>query len=128
MPEWASNASALAASFRPKDIEDSMVARSHKAALVDLDLPEKFRKLGPAAKIRPIAQLKTPVVGLNRFLNTGAQLNTIRQVQDSLMSVAAGIQRWASFCDLINCPYFPPLTINVLKWSALFNQGRTFSL
>ena len=128
MPEWASNASALAASFRSKEIEDTIIARSHRAASIDLGLSDAFQKLGPAAKIRSLGKLKAPAKEVHRFLNTGAQLNTLRQVQDSLRSVAAGVQCWASYCDLINTPYFPPLSHNVLKWSTFFHPGGTFAL
>ena len=61
-------------------------------------------------------------------MNTGAQINTIRQLQDSIRSLAAGAQGWAPFIDLVNFPYFLPLAVNVPKWIALFNPGRTFSL
>ena len=70
------------------------------------------------------------MVELSRFLYTGAQINTVCQVRDSIMSVAAGFRRWASFCDFVNCPpaYFHPVAINVPKLIALVNPGRTFSL
>ena len=128
IPEWAANASAMAAAIRSKEIDNSIVSRSHKAARTDLELPLNWDKLGPAARIRALSNLKPERATLNRFLNTGAQLNTLRQVQDSLRSVAAGIQCWASFCDLENCPYFPPTALKVLKRSAIFKHGPTFSL
>ena len=84
--------SALAASFRSREIGNSLVSRSRKADMADLALPASFEEIAPAAKIRSISQAKPDAQELNRFLNTGSQLNTLRQVQDSLTSVAAGIQ------------------------------------
>ena len=128
VPGWASNASALAASFRVRVLDQSPVDQPHAAATSDLALPEQFSKPGPAARIKTIAQLGIPSVELNRILNTGSHLNALTQVQDSLRSVASGVQRWASFCDLINCPYFPHTSANVIKWRSLFHPGRAFSL
>ena len=128
VPEWFANAPLLAQSFRTKNLEDSFVARSHVAATDDLALPDAFAKAGPAARIKLMSANKPDHGALTRFLNTGAQLNTLRQVQCSLRSVAAGVQCWASFCDLYNTAYFPPKTHNVLRWSSFFHPGKTFSL
>ena len=125
--EWSTNAGALAASFRCRDINCSQVAVALRAAKADLDVPANFDLAGPAAKIRLLERSETGQASLLRFLNTGAQLNTLRQVQDSLRSVAAGVQCWASFCDLINTPYFPPLAENVLRWSTFFKPGGSFA-
>ena len=124
--EWCANAGALAASFRCRDISNSQVAIALRSARGDLDLPADFDRAGPAAKIRLIERIGAEHSSLIRFLNTGAQLNTLRQVQDSLRSVSVGIQCWASFCDLINCPYFPPRAENVLRRSTFFKPVGTF--
>ena len=60
-PDGEPNDSALSASFRSKDIENSLVARPRKDASGDLAAPEKFGKMGQSAKIRRVAQLKAPV-------------------------------------------------------------------
>lgn len=124
----ATNASELAASFRSGSIDDTFVARACVAATADLGVPSCFDESGPAAKIRILARCKPDTETLDRFLNTGSQLNILRQVQSSLRSVAAGVQCWASFCDLIDIAYFPPSAHSVLKWSSLFNPGKTFGL
>ena len=71
-------------SCRPKGIADSLIDRPRKAASGDLELPGKFGKMGPLATKRSGAQFKTPAVGLSRFLDSGDQSNTVRQVQNSL--------------------------------------------
>ena len=124
----ATNAGALASSFRAAHIEDTGIARSCVAAVSDLGVPSKFESAGPAAKIRLLAASKPDPAALERFLNTGSQLNILRQVQSSLRSVAAGVQCWASFCDLIGVAYFPPTPHSVLRWSSLFHPGKTFGL
>ena len=83
--------------------------------------------MGPAAKIRKLAE-SPHTSDVSNFLRTGAQLNMIRQVQDSLSSVVAGIQRYGEFCDLLDVPYFPPSADVVLRRSAGFSPGRTFGM
>ena len=104
---WATNAFEFASTMRHRVIADTTVARSNVAAKNDIGLPSRFDSAGPAAKIRILQHAKPDPADLAHFLNTGSQLNILRQVQDSLRSVAAGIQCWASFCDLINVAYSP---------------------
>ena len=91
-PEWPANASALVASFPSKEIEDSTGARAHMEEKSDLVPPPNWENLAPSDRIRALSDLRPGRNELNRCLNTGAQLNTRRQVQDSLRSVAAGVQ------------------------------------
>ena len=86
------NASSLASSFRAANIDDTAIARSCVAAVSDLGVPSRFEPAGPAAKIRLLAACRPDTAALERFLNTGSQLNILRQVQSSLRSVAAGVQ------------------------------------
>ena len=120
------NASSLANSFRAKRVQDTDIARRHCAARRSLTLNEDYDKAGPAARIRLLQSLKADPTDITSFLNTGAQVNTLRQVQGSLRSVASGVQCWASFCDLVGAPYFPPTSSLILRWSTLFKPGRTF--
>ena len=87
-----SNASSLAAHLRAKKISDTPIAKYHEATLADLGLDESFQKAGPAARIRILQRTKVPLDTLNSYLNTGAQVNTLRQVQGSLRRVASGVQ------------------------------------
>ena len=120
------NANALALQLRSKEIRSTSFAMTHSAAKAELGLGEKFDLAGPAARIRMLERAKFSPETLNSFLNTGAQVNTLRQVQGSLRSVASGVQCWASFCDLVDAPYFPPTAALVLRWSTVFNPGRSF--
>ena len=122
-----SSAHALAGGLRVSTVAETSCARAHATALDAMELPGEFSHLGPAAKIRCLAESSADKAQLFRFLNTGAQVNILRQVQDSLKSVASGIQCYASFCDLIQVNYFPPSTDTVLRWSTLFSPGRSFS-
>ena len=126
--EWATNASALADSARSQDIGQTIAAQSHDAAAPNLERPHSFGTLCHAAKIRALHLANQSEEAPSRSPNTGSQLNTIRQVQLFLRSVAAGIQCWASFFDLIGCPYFHPLSENVIRRSACFNPGKPFAL
>ena len=121
-----SNARILASAFRTKNIRDTSFAKDHKAARIDLGLGAEYEAAGPAARIRILELARAPIESLTSFLNTGAQVNTLRQVQGSLRSVASGVQRWASFCDLVGAPYFPPTSTLILRWSTIFKPGRTF--
>ena len=91
-----------------------------------MGLDSTFDNAGPAARIRLLHPLKVDPGDLNCFLNAGAQVNTPRQAQGPLRSVAAGIQCWASYCDLIGAPYFRPTSALVLRRSTIFKPGRTF--
>ena len=123
---YNSNAESLASSFRAKDIDSTSFSRRHKAARLELGLNEDFDRAGPADRIRFLEWARSSPDAINAFLNTGAQINTLRQVQGSLRCVAAGVQCWASYCDLVGDPYFPPTSSRVLRWGALFKPGRTF--
>ena len=65
---------------------------------------------------------------LESLCENAKDLNILRQVRYSLPAVAAGIERYARFCDLLKKPYFPPTEDTVLKWSAVFKPGKAFSL
>ena len=82
----------LASSFRGKRINQTGIAKERDSSVKLLGLSAEFEKLGPAAKIRKLAESPHPMAAVSNFLRSGAQLNMIRQVQDSLSSVAAGIQ------------------------------------
>ena len=120
------NANTLALQLRSKEVRSTSFAKTHSAAKAELGLGEKFDLAGPAARIRMLERAKFSPETLNSFLNTGSQVNTLRQVQGSLRSVASGIQCWASFCDLLDAPYFPPTAALVVRWSTVFKPGRSF--
>ena len=82
----------LASSFRGRRINQTSVAKERESSVKLLGLAADFEKLGPAAKIRKLAESPHPLAVVSNFLRTGAKLNMLRQVQDSLSSVAAGIQ------------------------------------
>ena len=124
----ATNASELAVSFQVACIDDSAVARARVAAAVGLGVPPRFEEAGPAAKIRLLARCKSDAETINRLLNAGSQLDISRQVQSSLRSAAAGVQRRASFCDIIDIAYPPPSFFSVIRWGSLFHPGKTFGL
>ena len=88
----ASSAHSLARALRVPSVGQAEFAIYHADALGDLELGDGFLRLGPAAKIRKLAASDAPHRSILRFLNTGAQINVMRQVQDSLKSVASGIQ------------------------------------
>ena len=89
---WATNASDFASTLRHRTINDTTIARSNIAAMCDIGLPSRFESAGPAAKIRILQYAKPDPTTLAHFLNAGSQLNILRQAQDSLRSVAAGVQ------------------------------------
>ena len=105
----------LADSIRVPQVAHTTFARIHDAAASVLDVPGDFKKLGPSAKIRRLAESTASPSELIRFLNTGDQMNISHQVRDSPKSAASGIQFYASFCDLIQVNYFPPATENILR-------------
>ena len=127
-PEWDSDTTELAASYCRKEIEDAPTVRPHVGALKGLAMEDSPAKRGPASKIRSLVQDRMPGESMSRSLNTGANLNTLRQIQSPLRSVAAGVRCWASFCDLVGCAYFRPLPHYVLHRIPLFNPGRTVDI
>ena len=122
-----SSAHSLAEALRVPSVAQTEFALQHEVALAELDVREDYFKLGPAARIRALSESTAPRHDILRFLNTGAQVNVLHQVQDSLRPVASGIQCYASFCDLLNVVYFPPVAETVLRWSTVFSPGRTFA-
>ena len=126
--QMLASAHSLAADLRVSSVAQTTCGRALSCARSALDLPPEFERLGPAAKIRCLAESAAPQAQIAHFLNTGAQVNTLHQVQDSLKSVASGIQCYASFCDLIQVAYFPPCSENILRWSTVFSPGRTFGI
>lgn len=79
----------LASSFRGKRIEQIAVSKARAESLRPLELSKDHGALGPAAKIRKLGETPLSSVDVLTFRNTGAQLNLLRQVKDSLSSVAA---------------------------------------
>ena len=120
----ASSAHSLANALRAPSVGKADFALYHEDATDGLELGDGFLRLGPAAKIRKLTALGDPQRSILRFLNNGAKINALRQVQDSLKSVASGVQRYASFCDLMRVDYFPPSAETVLRWVALFPQAK----
>ena len=87
-----------------------------------------FDKISPDAKQRALTNVTTPATWIDRYLNAGANLDILRQAHDSLSSLAPGIHRWGSFCDLLQAPYSHPTDEMVLRWSAVFPPGRTLAM
>ena len=125
---FSANAGLLAQSLRHKDISLTIYAKQHTSTSANLELPDNFETLGPAAKINELARSSASSSDILAFLNNGVTLNIVRQCKDSLPSVASGIQCYSAFCDLIGAPYFPPTNANVKRWGSLFNPGKTFGL
>ena len=94
----------IATSFRWKRIDETAVARARAAALRDLTLPAGFESFGPSSKVRKLIEDPFASETVTSFLNTGAQLNLLRQGRDSMSSVASGIQCYRSFWDLLDVP------------------------
>ena len=55
-------------------------------------------------------------------------MNAIRQIPDSLDSVASGIACYIAFCDLMGLEYFPPTSYRLRQWSAVFRPGKCFGM
>ena len=98
----------LASSFRGKRINQTAISKERDSSVKMICLTADFEKMGPAAKIRKLAESPRPLAAVSNFLRTVAQLNMLRQGQGSLSSVASGIQRYGAFCDLLDAPCFPP--------------------
>ena len=126
--DWCAEAGSRADSSRRRDINQSDAALSLNSAKSDLRIRLTFERAGRASKIRLNERGSAGRSSLMRCLNTGHQMNTLRQVHDSHRSVAVGVHCCASFCDMISSPYFPPTADDVLRWSTLFNPVRTFGL
>ena len=102
---FATNAGLLAQSIRHKDINNTLIAKQFDDTADSLELPDNFNTLGPASEIKFLAQSELTEGPITQLLNTVVSLNVIRQCKDSLPSVAAGVQRYSAFCDLMKYPY-----------------------
>ena len=89
---FETNSSLLAQSARAPCIEDTGLARSHKRDRDSLDVPDSFNDDGPAARIKLLAGGDNSDESINRFLDTGSDVNVIRQAEYTLPSIASGIQ------------------------------------
>ena len=87
-----SSAHSLAAALRVPSVAQTEFALQHEVALTELDVRDDYFTLGPAARIRALSSPTAPRRDILRFLNTGAQVNVLHQVQDSLRPVASGVQ------------------------------------
>ena len=55
-------------------------------------------------------------------------MNVLRQIPDSLDSVASGIACYIAFCDLMGLEYFPPTSYRLRQRSVVFRPGKCFGL
>ena len=124
----ATNAGLLAQSLRHKDINNTLVAGKFHKVGNSSSLPDSFSAEGNAAKIRCPAQSDLSESSISSLLDAGVSINIIRQLEDSLPSVASVIQRYSAFCDLMRYPYCPPVSARGEAMGSLFNPGETFQL
>ena len=86
------DASSMASQFRAKDVIITSFDQGRRAARGELGLDPSYEKAGPAARIRWLELSRDSPDTICPFLNTGAQINTIRQVQGALRCVVSGAQ------------------------------------
>ena len=125
---FSANAGLLSQSPRRKNIDDSRYAKRHSSAEGIHELPANFNTLGHASEIQKLAVSSASSTEILSPRNNGVALNIVTQCRDSLPSVAAGVQCYSAFCDLVGAAYFPPTYANVKRWGSLFNHGKTFGL
>ena len=118
----------LESSFRGKRLNRTIVAKAREASMSMIGLPSEFDGLFQTAKIRKLGETPHAAGAIPAFLITGAQLGLLSQVQDSMSSLADGIQGYGPFCDLLGAPYLPTSADIVRNWAALFAPGRTFGM
>ena len=114
--------------IRAGSVEDSALAALRNSCKRSLGIQDSFEQLAPAAKAKALASAASDTPLLSRFLDLSAQLNVLQIVRNSLPSVAAGVQGYVDFCALIQVPPFPPTSLIILRWSALFSAGKTFGM
>ena len=116
------------ASSRGKRIDDASAARDRDTSIRDLSIPANFEALCPEAKVPMLKEEPCASETVSAFPNTGERQNFLRQAQESMSSVEAGVQCYGSFRALLDAPYFPTSADIVLKWSAVFAPGRTVGM
>ena len=99
----------IAPALRTGSVESSEFCRDQATLTRWLKLPDDFRALGPAAKVRRLAASVSDQALLTRFLDTGVNANISQQVRSSLPAVASGLQGYLSFCRMIRVQPSPPL-------------------
>ena len=114
--------------IRASSISETRIFIQYEEAKRQIGLPPDFETLGPQARTR--ALLKTGQKGslIEKVTSLGAQVNILRQVENSLPAVASGIQGYCDFCTLREQQPFPPSAEIIREWSATFKAGRTFSM
>ena len=61
--------------------------------------------MGPMAKLRRVAEDACSLGQINKFTQSGAQLNMPKNCGPSLRSAVSGMRRWAFFFDLPGRPH-----------------------
>ena len=118
----------LVDALKAKNVQGSEFETELELATRDLQLPENFGRLGPQARIIALQNVVPESQALYRFLSIGAQANILEQVRLTLPSVSSGISCYLAFCSLLAVAPFPPTTVCVARWSAVFQPGKTFPL
>ena len=120
--------SLLAQSIRGPDIAISAFPNARERNCSMLGLSDDFLEMGTAAKIRDHARSEQPTESIKQFLDSGVTVNVLRQVTDSLDSVASGVACYIAFCDFIGAEYVPPTAYRLRQRSALFRPCKAFGL
>ena len=114
--------------LKAKNVQYSAFGTKLAAAAEDLQLPEKFPRMGTKARIIALQNAAPDTQQLYRFLSIGAQANILEQVRPTLPSVASGIGRYLSFCSILAISPFPTTSEVVARWGAISPPGETFSI
>ena len=110
----------------PQAAEKSTFAYQFPSIRNGMDLGPDISSSAPSARIRRLASSPAPETTA-RALNTGAPANPLYQVRESNKPVTSGALCYASLCDLILSPYFQPSSDTMLRWSRIFDPGKTIA-
>ena len=108
--------------------ETRMVRASRNAASAAGINIDEILKGGPRRKTARIADRAESREQIQKFYAMGRRDNVMRSCDVSLKSVASGIRRRGSFCELSGRHHFPPTEEAVLARPAYFGAGRTFQM
>ena len=88
-----------------------------------MGIPSDFEKLCHMARISALQEATPDSQHLMRFIPAGSQANIMEQARLAFPSVASGLSCYLSFCSLLSIAPFPPTSLSVRHWGAMFGQG-----
>ena len=108
------------------EFNNTRLIRTLAGSTSRLNMEKSFPSLGPSAKIRALRGANLPRNKLRRYCEAGTRVNLLKSTRLSYKSLASGIRRYFSFCELKGSKPFSANESTAPERSSIFNESQTY--